>query len=122
MSGFLSLFGSDTISREIAIKLVDLAKVPAYLKQDVVEELVKLKLKRDLKKILEVLSHPCSEIQLKEAYDELYIKLKNADKAIKKGDIDESYRHDVMESVVKSIAVIIAEGYDVIFKENLEFD
>lgn len=104
-----------------AQKLVDLSGLSnPLLKKETILQIRKKGIKRPIKKLVELLNHPCSQEQVEKINGEFERKYRQAGDS--EGLVKPFARDEILESMANNAASIIADGFDVAFKDNLNIN
>jgi hypothetical protein len=104
-----------------AQRLVELSGLTnPILKKETVVQIRKKGIKRPIKKLVELLNHPCSQEQIEKVNSEFERKYNSA--GDEEGIVKPFLRDEILESMAHNAASIIADGFDVAFKDNLNIN
>lgn len=102
-------------------KLVELSGLSnPLLKKETFVQIRKKGIKRPIKKLIELLNHPCSQEQVEKINREFERKYNAAGDS--EGLVKPFARDEILETMAHNAASIIADGFDIAFKDNLNIN
>jgi hypothetical protein len=118
---------SDVSKRSDAYKLVQLSGITDPELQEAIRVEIKTKnlIKRPMEKLVALLAHPCAQEQIERINSEYK---KKYDRYVEEDALDEigldyqTNKQNLLKSVAGMTAPIIAEGFDIAFKDNLQIN